>query len=210
MEEEQVDIDKLQSKLTSSTIKSSASSTSASAGTPPLSDYDEVNKVHPFGVLAEFRLNGDSVTIICHRRIEIQGLAATQPNIIMVDVRHHEELGPAAFTSEAAETTTSTATADPETSDASSTPSTDTSSSAASPSAYSKEVQTLVGLINDKVSQLLTHDEIKKRSKAFTTPYIDTPSRATSATTLLHCSRQTPTRCRTYWPLWTWWHAVLK
>ena len=183
-DDEQVDIDKLQSKLTSSTVKSSASSSSTSAGTPPLSDYDEVNKVHPFGVLAEFRLNDDSVTIICHRRIEIHGLAATQPNIIMVDVRHHEEVGPATVSSETvetAETTNSTPVAETDAVDTSSASASAASAasgsattSAATAQTYSKEVQTLVGLINDKVSQLLTHDEIKKRSKAFTTPYIDT------------------------------------
>ena len=172
-DEEPVDIDKLQSKLTSSTIKSSASSTSTSIGVPPLSDYDEVNKVHAFGVLAEFRLNGDSVTIICHRRIEIQGLAATQPNIIMVDVRHHEEIGPTTTASEAVETVSDNTTADADV-DTSSAASPSAASSTATSNAYSKEVQTLVGMINDKVSQLLTHDEIKKRSKAFTTPYIDT------------------------------------
>jgi len=173
VEEEGVDIDKLHSKLTSSTVKSSASSGSTSTTTPPLSDYDEVNKVHPFGVLAEFRLNGDSVTIICHRRIEIQGLAATQPNIIMVDVRHHEEMGPATASSDAAETTSTAPTTDTE-AETPSAPSATTDSPTAAAPVYSKEVQTLVALINDKVSQLLTHDEIKKRSKAFTTPYIDT------------------------------------
>ena len=156
-----LDIQELASALSSSGPKSSATQIQQS-----LKDYDEVNKVHRIGVLAEFRLNGDSVTIICHRRIEIKGLSPVSPNIIMVNVKHHDEVGPnisAASTS--SPSTTSTPASSPS---ASATPS---SSSTASP--YSSEVAAYVSLIQDAATQLLGHEEIKKRSKSFTTPFID-------------------------------------
>ena len=147
---------------------SSSSKSSASAVAQSLKDYDEVNKVQRFGVLAEFRLNGDSVTIICHRRIEIKGLAPATPNIIMVQCTHHDELGPTPSTNA---TTTSSTTAT--SSSSTSSPSSSSASSSSSSSPYSNEVLAYTGLINDAVSQLLTPDEVKKRSKSFTTPYID-------------------------------------
>jgi ATP-dependent Lon protease len=157
-----LDIQELASALSSSGPKSSATQIQQS-----LKDYDEVNKVHRIGVLAEFRLNGDSVTIICHRRIEIKGLSPVSPNIIMVNVKHHDEVGPNISTAATSASSTSSASSTPASSSAASS----TPTSPASP--YSSEVTAYVSLIHDATTQLLSHEEIKKRSKSFTTPFID-------------------------------------
>ena len=171
-----LDLQELASALSSSAPKSAASTAMAQS----LKDYDEVNKVHRFGVLAEFRLNGDSVTIICHRRIEIKGLSPVSPNIIMVNVRHHDEQGPAPAPAPATATATSSSSTPTAATTARSpaSPSTSTSTAtttdASAPSrGYSSEVLAYTNLIQEATASLLSHDEIKKRSKSFTTPFID-------------------------------------
>ena len=125
-----------------------------------------MNKVHRFGVLAEFRVVGDFVSIICHRRIEIEGVAPVQAKIIMVNVRHHDELGPDPLSAPEADTAAATPAAS-----SSSSASPSPSSSARPP--YTYEISAYTGMIRQSLAEFLKSEEMQKRARSFTTPFVE-------------------------------------
>ena len=172
-----------------------------SNGAVPLSAYDDVNKYHGIGVLAEYRTTSDHITLICHRRIQITQLVSSE-GFLTVKVKHFDEMSIeeaeeleriAANTNQTQDihaeqqqhphavnnidkksqpqSTKSETTPSGATAKSSSSSSDDTAPAA--PESRSAPLRQMYAYLQYGVSQLLPHDDIAKRAKALATPHVN-------------------------------------